>query len=159
MQRSKGFTSFEATSGFLGVDLYTKLPSPLTLTNRGQHRRRSQCGCVFARRRLRKPICRPPAYHNFFLRVRPVFVEAPLLGSLCRAVADVRLLPLLSHRWTCAFIPLWILPSSWGALAAGAFMIQIGVNGACMFSSVLDSPTFLVYLIACDRGRHRNLSH
>ncbi|KAI0629743.1 carboxylic acid transporter [Trametes polyzona] len=29
-----------------------------------------------------------------------------------------------------AFIPLWILPSSFGALAAGAFCIQFGVQGA-----------------------------
>ncbi|KAM5539486.1 hypothetical protein V8D89_006938 [Ganoderma adspersum] len=31
---------------------------------------------------------------------------------------------------TGAFIPLWILPSSFGALAAGAFCIQFGVQGA-----------------------------
>ena len=29
-----------------------------------------------------------------------------------------------------AFIPLWILPSTFGALAAGAFCIQFGVQGA-----------------------------
>lgn len=29
-----------------------------------------------------------------------------------------------------AFIPLWILPSSFGALSAGAFWIQFGVQGA-----------------------------
>ena len=29
-----------------------------------------------------------------------------------------------------AFIPLWILPSSFGGLAAGAFLIQFGVQGA-----------------------------
>lgn len=29
-----------------------------------------------------------------------------------------------------AFIPLWILPSSFGALAAGAFCVQFGVQGA-----------------------------
>ncbi|KAJ3915410.1 MFS general substrate transporter [Lentinula edodes] len=31
---------------------------------------------------------------------------------------------------TAAFIPLWILPSSFGGLAAGAFCIQFGVQGA-----------------------------
>ncbi|KII86733.1 hypothetical protein PLICRDRAFT_665144 [Plicaturopsis crispa FD-325 SS-3] len=29
-----------------------------------------------------------------------------------------------------AFIPLWVLPSTFGALAAGAFFIQVGVQGA-----------------------------
>lgn len=28
------------------------------------------------------------------------------------------------------FIPLWILPSGFGALAAGAFCVQFGVQGA-----------------------------
>ncbi|GAA5868242.1 hypothetical protein JCM3774_000615 [Rhodotorula dairenensis] len=32
--------------------------------------------------------------------------------------------------WTCAFIPLWLLPSSFGGLAAGAFFVQFGVQGA-----------------------------
>ncbi|BGP16377.1 hypothetical protein JCM10213_004920 [Rhodosporidiobolus nylandii] len=32
--------------------------------------------------------------------------------------------------WTCAFIPLWLIPSSFGGLAAGAFFVQFGVQGA-----------------------------
>ncbi|GLB38825.1 putative MFS general substrate transporter [Lyophyllum shimeji] len=32
--------------------------------------------------------------------------------------------------WIGAFIPLWILPSSFGPLSAGAFFIQFGVQGA-----------------------------
>ncbi|KPV74798.1 uncharacterized protein RHOBADRAFT_15257, partial [Rhodotorula graminis WP1] len=32
--------------------------------------------------------------------------------------------------WTCAFIPLWYLPSSFAGLAAGAFFVQFGVQGA-----------------------------
>ncbi|GAA6038147.1 hypothetical protein JCM8097_005758 [Rhodosporidiobolus ruineniae] len=32
--------------------------------------------------------------------------------------------------WTCAFIPLWLLPNSFGGLAAGAFFVQFGVQGA-----------------------------
>lgn len=32
--------------------------------------------------------------------------------------------------WIGAFIPLWILPSSFGALSAGAFWVQFGVQGA-----------------------------
>ena len=43
-----------------------------------------------------------------------------------------------SHLWSVvrmfifckAFVPLWILPSSFSALAAGAFCIQFGVQGA-----------------------------
>ncbi|GAA5825838.1 hypothetical protein JCM3770_005239 [Rhodotorula araucariae] len=31
---------------------------------------------------------------------------------------------------TCAFIPLWLLPNSFGGLAAGAFFVQFGVQGA-----------------------------
>ncbi|KAF4598042.1 hypothetical protein EYR38_006436 [Pleurotus pulmonarius] len=30
--------------------------------------------------------------------------------------------------WSAAFIPLWILPSSWGRLSIGAFFFQVGVN-------------------------------
>ncbi|ORX39588.1 major facilitator superfamily domain-containing protein [Kockovaella imperatae] len=32
--------------------------------------------------------------------------------------------------WAAAWIPLWILPSSFGGLAAGAFLVQSGVQGA-----------------------------
>jgi SHS family lactate transporter-like MFS transporter len=32
--------------------------------------------------------------------------------------------------WVGCFIPLWILPNSFGALAAGAFFLQFGVQGA-----------------------------
>lgn len=28
-----------------------------------------------------------------------------------------------------AMIPLWVVPSSWGALTAGAFLLQFGVQG------------------------------
>ncbi|KAF8526756.1 MFS general substrate transporter [Gautieria morchelliformis] len=45
-----------------------------------------------------------------------------------------------------AFIPLWILPSGFGALAAGAFCIQIGVQGAWgvipIFLNELSPPAF-----------------
>ncbi|KAG9220535.1 hypothetical protein CCMSSC00406_0003991 [Pleurotus cornucopiae] len=30
--------------------------------------------------------------------------------------------------WSAAFIPLWMLPSSWGRLSIGAFFFQVGVN-------------------------------
>lgn len=44
-----------------------------------------------------------------------------------------------------AFIPLWILPSSFSALAAGAFCIQFGVQGAwgVVSVSILDARHFL----------------
>ncbi|WVQ69355.1 uncharacterized protein L199_007572 [Kwoniella botswanensis] len=32
--------------------------------------------------------------------------------------------------WTAAFLPLWILPTSFGGLAAGGFFVQAGVQGA-----------------------------
>ncbi|KAF4599328.1 hypothetical protein EYR40_006420 [Pleurotus pulmonarius] len=32
--------------------------------------------------------------------------------------------------WSAAFIPLWILPSSWGRLSIGAFFLQVGINTA-----------------------------
>ncbi|KZV71549.1 carboxylic acid transporter [Peniophora sp. CONT] len=41
-----------------------------------------------------------------------------------------RLTIILFVLWTGAFIPLWILPSSFSALAAGAFCIQFGAQGA-----------------------------
>lgn len=37
---------------------------------------------------------------------------------------------LLCILWTAAFIPLWTLPSSAGGLWAGAFFVQVGVQGA-----------------------------
>jgi len=45
-----------------------------------------------------------------------------------------------------AFIPLWILPSSFGALSAGAFFLQVGVQGAWgiipIYLSELSPPAF-----------------
>ncbi|GJN90545.1 hypothetical protein Rhopal_003557-T1 [Rhodotorula paludigena] len=32
--------------------------------------------------------------------------------------------------WTCCFIPLWLLPNTFGPLAAGAFCVQFGVQGS-----------------------------
>ncbi|WRT64691.1 uncharacterized protein IL334_001625 [Kwoniella shivajii] len=37
---------------------------------------------------------------------------------------------LLCCFWTAAFLPLWILPTSFGGLAAGGFFVQAGVQGA-----------------------------
>ncbi|KAF9525588.1 carboxylic acid transporter [Crepidotus variabilis] len=41
-----------------------------------------------------------------------------------------RLTIIIHVLWIGAFIPLWILPSKFGPLAAGAFFIQFGVQGA-----------------------------
>lgn len=35
-----------------------------------------------------------------------------------------------TSRRTCAFLPLWLLPNQFGGLAAGAFFVQFGVQGA-----------------------------
>lgn len=37
---------------------------------------------------------------------------------------------ILCCLFTGAMIPLWILPNSFGGLAAGAFFVQVGVQGA-----------------------------
>jgi SHS family lactate transporter-like MFS transporter len=49
-----------------------------------------------------------------------------------------------------AFIPLWILPSSFSALAAGAFCIQIGVQGAWGVVSRLVALLWLAVLHRAD---------
>lgn len=41
-----------------------------------------------------------------------------------------RLTIILCCLWTGCFIPLWLVPSSFGGLAAGAFFVQTGVQGA-----------------------------
>ncbi|KAJ9097302.1 hypothetical protein QFC21_004971 [Naganishia friedmannii] len=41
-----------------------------------------------------------------------------------------RLAIIVAIFWTGAFIPLWILPNSFGKLSAGAFFVQFGVQGA-----------------------------
>ena len=41
-----------------------------------------------------------------------------------------RLTIILCCIWVCAFLPLWLLPTSFGGLAAGAFFVQFGVQGA-----------------------------
>ena len=41
-----------------------------------------------------------------------------------------KILQIVDLSSTIAFIPLWILPTSFSALSAGAFCIQFGVQGA-----------------------------
>lgn len=49
--------------------------------------------------------------------------------TILRHFGRSRSLTAFSYR-TCAFIPLWLLPNSFGGLAAGAFFVQFGVQGA-----------------------------
>ncbi|TNY18325.1 carboxylic acid transporter [Rhodotorula diobovata] len=54
-------------------------------------------------------------------------------GSIAGYVSQFlgrRLTMIVMCIWTCAFIPLWLLPNSFGGLAAGAFFVQFGVQGA-----------------------------
>ncbi|KAM0750242.1 carboxylic acid transporter [Meredithblackwellia eburnea MCA 4105] len=41
-----------------------------------------------------------------------------------------RLTIIIMCLWTCCFLPLWYLPTKFGPLAAGAFFVQFGVQGA-----------------------------
>jgi len=57
-----------------------------------------------------------------------------------------RLTIMICCLWIGAFIPLWILPSTFPALAAGAFFIQVGVQGAWgvipIFLNEMSPPAF-----------------
>ncbi|BGP55623.1 hypothetical protein JCM8202_004884 [Rhodotorula sphaerocarpa] len=50
-------------------------------------------------------------------------------GYICQFLGR-RLTIIVFCLWTCAFLPLWLLPNSFGGLAAGAFFVQFGVQGA-----------------------------
>ena len=71
----------------------------------------------------------------------PVFLRACILisssfrsgGALAGSISQFigrRLTIILFVMLSGIFIPLWILPSGFGALAAGAFCVQFGVQGA-----------------------------
>ncbi|GAA95496.1 hypothetical protein E5Q_02151 [Mixia osmundae IAM 14324] len=67
-----------------------------------------------------------------------------LVGSLAGGLSQHlgrRLTIIVCCIWAACFIPLWILPSSFSALALGAFCLQIGIQGA--FSVV---PAYLLEL-------------
>jgi SHS family lactate transporter-like MFS transporter len=53
---------------------------------------------------------------------------------------------ILAVLFTAAFIPLWIIPSTFGPLSAGAFFVQMGVQGAWgvvpIFLSEISPPAF-----------------
>lgn len=49
--------------------------------------------------------------------------------------AGRRLCIFLVLCYTAAFIPLWILPNSFGGLTAGGFFMQSGVQGAYVLSA------------------------
>ncbi|KAL0956728.1 hypothetical protein HGRIS_002848 [Hohenbuehelia grisea] len=55
-------------------------------------------------------------------------VTGAAIGGYISQFLGRRITLILACVWCCAFIPLWIMPSSWGALSAGAFFFQMGVN-------------------------------
>jgi len=70
-------------------------------------------------------------------------------GAIAGAVSQFigrRLTIIICILFIGAFIPLWILPSSFGGLSAGAFFIQVGVQGAWgvipIFLAELSPPAF-----------------
>ncbi|KAJ8472897.1 hypothetical protein ONZ45_g16490 [Pleurotus djamor] len=57
------------------------------------------------------------------------FIGGALGGYLSQFLGR-RLTVILACVWAGAFIPLWIMPDSWGLLSTGAFFFQTGVNVA-----------------------------
>ena len=57
-----------------------------------------------------------------------------------------RLTIIVCCLWTAVFIPLWIVPNNYGALCAGAFFVQSGVQGAWgvipIYLSEISPPAF-----------------
>jgi hypothetical protein len=67
----------------------------------------------------------PPFSDVSWPHQRLVYASYPLqVCSNSRAIAKRQLIPFT------AFIPLWVLPTKFGALSAGAFFLQFGVQGA-----------------------------
>ena len=58
-----------------------------------------------------------------------MFTGSTFAGYISQYIGR-RLTIIVLVLWTGAFIPLWIIPSSFSALSAGAFFIQFGVQGA-----------------------------
>ncbi|KAF9467456.1 major facilitator superfamily domain-containing protein [Collybia nuda] len=57
-------------------------------------------------------------------------VAGALFGGYISQLIGRRVTLIAACVWACAFIPLWILPDAWGALSAGAFFFQFGLNTA-----------------------------
>jgi MFS transporter, SHS family, lactate transporter len=57
------------------------------------------------------------------------FSGGAIAGSVSQYIGR-RLTIIVFVLWAGAFIPLWILPNSFGLLSAGAFWLQFGVQGA-----------------------------
>lgn len=55
---------------------------------------------------------------------------APKFAGYISQFAGRRLTIILCCLFTGAFIPLWLVPNTFGGLAAGAFFVQVGVQGA-----------------------------
>lgn len=73
-------------------------------------------------------------------------VFGAVLGGYTSQFLGRRLTLVLACLGACAFIPLWILPSSWSLLSIGAFFFQTGVNlgwGAiAVYLNELSPPAF-----------------
>jgi SHS family lactate transporter-like MFS transporter len=73
-----------------------------------------------------------------------------IVGGQCQLVTRVRTSELcvnLRHTKLKAFIPLWILPSTFSALSAGAFFLQVGVQGAWGIVNQYFTLLAVLYLI------------
>ncbi|THV05104.1 MFS general substrate transporter [Dendrothele bispora CBS 962.96] len=55
-------------------------------------------------------------------------VLGALFGGFVSQILGRRITLIVACLWCCAFIPLWIIPSTWGSLTVGAFFFQSGVN-------------------------------
>jgi hypothetical protein len=67
---------------------------------------------------------------QFFLTGNCGAVTGGIIGGWSSQFLGRRLAIIAMCIWTGAFIPLWILPTSFSGLALGAFFLQFGVQGA-----------------------------
>ncbi|KAJ8075734.1 hypothetical protein AAF712_004619 [Marasmius tenuissimus] len=74
------------------------------------------------------------------------YILGGLLSGVISQFIGRRIAMILSVLFCAAFIPLWILPNSFGALSTGAFFVQMGVGGAKsvipIFLSEISPPAF-----------------
>lgn len=51
--------------------------------------------------------------------------------------------------FTACFIPLWIIPNDWSSLTAGAFFVQVGVQGAWGIIPIYLNECVSLFLSSC----------